>query len=362
MNITGSVRRRSAGWTMQLMLLALFLVGGCEDESVRGLDHGAFIVIPIESELSDLQADISRNVIYVADQSANRIHVLDVNTDAIIRSIPVGSKPVRMAMDPGETVLMVALQGESAVAVIDPDAGVVIRRLRTPFDVAWLDVSGDDRVFVGPDDVVDGDTVAMDSVTGEVLHFISVASGWSPVGEFICVQDSVLILARSEDLYKWDISDRNAAVYMGTIETDMIRAKHELAMSNDGSLVYVAGTLGRGPQVEAYRVSDLSKAGIFETQQGVTSICISPDGTSAFVTTMMDVMAQPTSPATYVFEFDTASYAPTWQRPALGNMEGTSLEVSPDGQKLYVVIDNPYRITDNPTQQRRQDIQVVDLR
>jgi hypothetical protein len=26
------------------------------------------------------------------------------------------------------------------------------------------------------------------------------------------------------------------------------------------------------------------------------------------------------------------------------------------------VIDNSYRITDNPTQQRRQDIQVVDLR
>ena len=42
--------------------------------------------------------------------------------------------------------------------------------------------------------------------------------------------------------------------------------------------------------------------------------------------------------------------------------EGTSLEVSPDGQKLYGVIDNPYRITDNPTQQLRQDIQVVDLK
>ena len=362
MNITGSVSGRSARGAMQLILLGLFFVAGCEDESLRGLDHGDFRVIPFESELSDLQSDTSRNVVYVADQRANQIHVLDADADVIIRSIPVGSKPVRMAMDPDETVLMVALQGESAVAVIDPDAGVVVRRLRTPFDVAWVDVSGDGRVFVGPDDVVDGDTVAMDSVTGEVLHFISVTSGWSPVGEFICVQDSVLILARSDDLYKWDISDRNAAVYMGTIETDMIRAKRELVLSSDGSLVYVAGTLGRGAQVEAYRISDLSKAGIFETQQGVTAICISPDGTSAFVTTMMDMMAQPTSPATYVFEFDTASYAPTWQRPALGNMEGTSLEVSPDGRKLYVVIDNPYRITDNPTQQRRQDIQVVDLR
>jgi DNA-binding beta-propeller fold protein YncE len=347
---------------MQLMLLGLFFVAGCEDETVRGLDHGDFRVIPFESELSDLQSDISRNVIYVADQRTNQIHVFDAEEDVIIRSIPVGSKPVRMAMDPGETVLMVALQGESAVAVIDPDAGVVVRRLRTPFDVAWLDVSGDDRVFVGPDDFVDGDTVVLDAVTGELLHYVTVVSGWSPVGEFICVQDSVLLLARSEDLYKWDIRDRNASVYMGTTEMDMIRGKYELVMSNDGSLVYVAGTLGRSAQVEVYRVSDLSKAGIFETQQGVTAVCLSPDGTSAFVTTAMDMMAQPTSPATYVFEFDTASYAPTWQRPALGSMEGTSLEVSPDGQKLYVVIDNPYRITDNPTQQLRQDIQVVDLK
>lgn len=359
MNVKESVSR---GAGASFLILCALLATGCEKEPVRGFNHGEFDVIPFATELSDLETDIGRNVVYVADQQHNQIHVLDADMNEILRSIPVGSKPVRMQMDPDETVLMVALQGEQAVAVIDPDLGIVTRKLSVPFEVVWLDVTGDGRVFVGPDDPVDGETLALDSDTGEILHDIAVASGWNPVGEFISIQDSVLILVRSDDIYKWDISDRNAAVYSQTADVELIRAKHELASSNDGSLVYVSGVLGRQSQVEVFRTSNLSKAGVFEAQQGVTFLCLSPDGTRAFIATATDMMAQPISPATYILEYDAATYAPVNQHLALGNMNVTSLEVSPDGQRLYVVVENPYRITDNPTQERRQDLQVIGLR
>ena len=359
MNVKESVSR---GAGAALLVLCAFLATGCEEDPVRGLNHGEFTVIPFATQLSDLETDMSRDVVYIADQQNNQIHVLDADLNEILRSIPVGSKPVRMMMDPAESVLMVALQGEQSVAVIDPDLGTVIRRLRAPFEVAWLDVTGDDRVFVGPDDPVDGETLAMDAITGEILHNLVVSGGWSPVGEFISVQDSILVLVRSDDIYKWNISDRNSAVYDRSADVELIRAKHELASSLDGSLVYVSGVLGRAPQVEVFRTRDLSKAGVFEAQQGVTFTCLSPDGTRAFIATEVDMTAQPTSPATYILEYDAATYAPIGQHLALGNMKGTSLEVSPDGRQLYVVIENPYRITDNPTQERRQDLQVIDLR
>jgi YVTN family beta-propeller protein len=341
--------------------LALVLFG-CEDDPVRGLEHGNFEIVTFESALSDLEIDVSRNLIYVADERANQIHALDANTDEVVRSISVGSRPIRVVMDPNEENLYVALQGEHAVAVVDPDLGQVIRRVSVPFEVAWLDVTGDGRLFVGPRDIDDGETLAMDAETGEILHDLRVAGGWSPVGEFIAVQDSIFLLVRTDDLFKWNIKDRAVSVYVGTSELDLFHDKHELTTSNDGSLLYISGTMGRANQVEVFRVSDLTKAGEFDTQQGVEFACLSPQGGRAFVATSMQVMAQGSSPATYILEYDTATYARTDQHLALGSMVGARLAVSPDGMKLYVVIDNPYRIADNPTQERRQDVQVIGLK
>ena len=81
MNITGSMNRRSVCGALPVILFTLIVVAGCEDEAVRGLDHGEFQVIPFESELSDLQSDVSRNVVYIADQTANEIHVIDAELD-----------------------------------------------------------------------------------------------------------------------------------------------------------------------------------------------------------------------------------------------------------------------------------------
>jgi hypothetical protein len=231
-----------------------------------------------------------------------------------------------------------------------------------PFEVAWLEVTGDGRLFVGPRDIDDGETLSMDAVTGEILHDLRVAGGWSPVGEFIAVHDSLFLLVRTDDLFKWNIKDPDVSVYVGTSELDLFHSKHELFTSSDGSLLYISGTMGRANQVEVFRTSDLTKAGEFDTQQGVEFACLSPQGGRAFVATSMQVMAQGSSAATYILEYDTATYARTNQFLALGNMAGASLAVSPNGTKLYAVVDNPYRIADNPTQERRQDLQVIGLR
>jgi YVTN family beta-propeller protein len=348
--------------TIFLAMSGAFLLPGCEDDPVRGLPHGELDIIPFESALSDLEADVSRNVIYIADERVNRVHVLDVSTDEVVGSIAVGSKPTKMVMDPGGNSLFVALRGEYAVAVIDLDQRQVVRRLDIPFSAAWLDVTGDGRLFVGPNDADDGETLAIDAVTGAVLHDLRVSGGWSPVGEFVTVSDSLFLLVRSRDLFKWNISDPNTSDYRGVVELDEIHTKYEFATSNDGSIVYISGTLGRANQVEAYRTADLAKVGEFDTQQGVEFACLSPDGSRAYVATSMQATARGSSAATYILEYDTVTYARTSQYLALGNMAGASLAVSQDGAKLYAVIDNPYRVSDNPTQELRQDLQVIVVR
>jgi DNA-binding beta-propeller fold protein YncE len=135
----------------------------------------------------------------------------------------------------------------------------------------------------------------------------------------------------------------------------------QMKSSADGSKIYVCGA-GAATYVEVFRTLDLAKDGELDTEQPALFVALSPDGSQAYVASSMQLDAQSNSAATYVTGFSTTSYARIDEQLSLGGMKDTSLAFSPDGGKLYVVVDNPYRITDNPYGDLRQDLQILELR
>lgn len=346
-----------------LALAVLLLLASCEDDPTWGLFHGDAELIRFESSLTELEMDPIRGVLYAGDQLKNVIWVVDMTTDEVISSIPVGSGPVAMELDPSRSRLYVALEGADAVAIVDVDRGVVERLIPLPFEPVYVEPTGDGRFFAGPLQLSDGNTVAVDVATGAILHEFRGERGSGVTGEIACTGDSVTVIGRGEDLHKWNVSDPSAAVYELTIELDQYHFDSlELEILHEKGHVYVGGIGGSTTFVEVYRVADLTKVGELYTEQPVVHYCLAPGGDRVYVATTMQPTAQPTAAATEVYGFDTGTFTRTWQHLALGRMLTSSLAVSADGSKLYVVVENPYLIHDNPAGDLRRDIQIITLR
>ena len=347
-----------------LLLAVLPALSSCESDLPDwGLNHGDLDILEIGSSISDLEMDPVRGLVYAADWTDNLVHFIDTQSDHIIASLPVGSKPINLEMDPRHDRLYVALEGADAVVVVDTDQRSILRTLALPFEPRYLAVTGDDRVFVGPQDPSDGTTIAVDANTGELLHDFT-GGGFSsrPVGEIISIGDSVVVIARSQYLYKFDITDRSlATLEFPAVEIDELDlAGRQMESSPDGSTIYVSGRQ-TATFVEVFRTLDLVKVGELNTEQPAIYVALSPDGSQAYVAASMQMVAQTNSAATYVTGFSTSSYARRDRQLCLGGMKSTSLAFSPDGRKLYVVVDNPYRISDNPYGDLRQDLQILPL-
>jgi len=349
-----------------LLLLALLpAMISCEGNLPEwGLNHGDLDILQVSSTLSDLETDPVRGFIYAADWTDNLVHFIDTQKDRISVSLPIGSKPINLEMDPRHDDLYVALEGADAVAVVDPDQLAILRTLSLPFAPRYMAISGDNRVFVGPLDPSDGTTIAVDALTGEILHDFT-GGGFSsrPVGEIVAIGDSVVVIARSQYLYKFDITDRNAAtLQFPAVEIDELDLSgRQMEASSDGSLIYVSGRQ-TATFVEVFRTLDLVKVGEMDTELPSVYVTLSPDGSQAYVASSMQMEAQSNTAATYVTGFSTNTYARTDRQLSLGDMSSTSLAFSPDGRKLYVIVSNPYRITDNPYGDLRQDLQILHLR
>ena len=96
---------------MRRVLVAFLIAGSlpwlisCQDDlPTWGHPHGELETLRFGSSLSELKCDPLREVVYAADWRANVIHVIDTHTDEVIDSIPVGSKPVNIELDPASGI------------------------------------------------------------------------------------------------------------------------------------------------------------------------------------------------------------------------------------------------------------------
>jgi DNA-binding beta-propeller fold protein YncE len=345
-----------------LWLAAALLLVSCEDDPTWGLEHGDEKLIRFESTLTELEVDSGRDLLYAADELNNVVWMIDMDTDEIVGSVDVGALPVAIEMDPYGEKLFIALEGGDAVVIVDPDSRLVEKRLPLPFEPVFVEPTGDGRVFSGPRILSDGNALSVDIETGEILHEFLSGRGTGVTGAIACDGDSVTVIARGEDLHKWNVTNPDEAVHEVEVELDQYHFDAmQLEILPEKGHVYVSGTEGGTTLVEVYQIIDLIKVGELYTEQPVVYVDLSHGGTRAFVATTMQETAQTSAAATEVLAFDTTTFARTNQYLALGRMLQSSLAVSADDSKLYVVVENPYLIHDNPSGDLRRDIQIISL-
>jgi DNA-binding beta-propeller fold protein YncE len=344
-------------------LTAVVLLVSCEDDPTWGLQYGDAELIRFESTLSELEMDPGRGLLYAGDQLKNVIWAIDVETDEVVSSIPIGSRPIAIEMDPSASELYVALEGADAVAIVDLDQQVVRTTISLPFEPVFVEPTGDGRFFAGPAQLSDGNAVSVDVATGAILHEFLGERGQGVTGGIACDGDSVAIIGRGEDLHKWNIRDPAQAVHQITIELDQYHFDLvQLELLSEKGQVYVAGLGGSTTTVEVYRISDLVKVGELYTERPVVYVCLSPDGKRAYVGTSIQPTAESNTVAAQAYAFDTTTFARTTQYSVLGRMAASGMAVSPDESKLYVIVENPYLIFDNPAGDLRRDIQIIQTR
>jgi YVTN family beta-propeller protein len=94
-------------------------------------------------EVYDIAEHGSQPLVYVSVPESDIVRVINVDTESIIESIPVGSEPKGLAISPDSTKLYVALYGGNAIDVIDTLTITVT-------DTLVLTDSPSDLVYGGP--------------------------------------------------------------------------------------------------------------------------------------------------------------------------------------------------------------------
>ncbi len=70
--------------------------------------------------------DEARQQLYGSDRSGGKVDVISMSTLQVLSSIPVGSQPAGIDLDPNGDELAVALYGQGEIAFVDLDALTVI--------------------------------------------------------------------------------------------------------------------------------------------------------------------------------------------------------------------------------------------
>jgi len=155
---------------------------GSDDVSVIDLSsQQVTATIPVGD--TPLGAAVSPNgtAVYVTNMMAGTVSVIDTASDTVVGSLPVGARPWGIAVNPAGTKVFVANSGEGSVSVIDTGTSTVRKTIPVGAAPHWLAVTPDGRhVWVSNHD--SGTVSVIDTASETVIR--SVALGGRP--DHIC--------------------------------------------------------------------------------------------------------------------------------------------------------------------------------
>lgn len=105
--------------------------------------------IPVGDSPSDLLYQPGRNLLYCANRLANSITVIDCATDTAVAQIQVGSSPVALVFDRLRAKLYCANRNSGSVTVVDGDNHRVLKTVAVPSPQTLALDEAADRLYVG---------------------------------------------------------------------------------------------------------------------------------------------------------------------------------------------------------------------
>ncbi|MCX9026096.1 MAG: PGF-pre-PGF domain-containing protein [Candidatus Methanoperedens sp.] len=258
---------------------------------------------------------------YITNGGSSNVSVIDTATNTVVASVPVGSLPGGVAVNPAGTLVYVANRGSGTVSVIDTATNTVTATVNlggTPSRVA-VNPAGT-RVYVTNSGT--NNVSVIDTTTNNVIA--SVPAGNAPGGMAINPAGTlVYVVNYDSNLDRYNLSVIDTATNTVTATVIVGWGSLEVAVNPAGTRVYVTAS-GTNP----VSVIDTATNTVTATVNiGVSSsgVAVNPAGTRVYVAN---------SGTNRVSVIDTATNTITANVTVGGQPEGVA--VNPAGTRVYV--------------------------
>jgi YVTN family beta-propeller protein len=221
-------------------------------------------------------ATLAQSFAYVANSGSNTVSVIDTQSDVVVATVTVDSEPWGVAVNPDGTQVYVTCLGSNSVVILDAATNTTVGRIPLP-------------KVVLPSNVV----FAPDGSHAYISGYASMA-----------------------------VIDTTSRSVTTTVQLPY-GGGAGLAVTPDGTKVYVSGAAGSGQGIFVIRTADDTVISFIPLQTvGIFGVDLSPDGKRLYVSTQNGLTVVETATEVIV--------------SALPGIYGEGVAVSPDGTRVYV--------------------------
>lgn len=269
---------------------------------------------------------IATNYAYVANEGSNSVSVIDVSTNVVTSTIPVGNVPVPIAITPDGSYVYVGNEGDNTISVISVAMNEVIKTIEglpigdEPGGMA-ITPNGEYLYVAGGNTVV---TVVKTS-TNQIDTSITVAGSnalkavaITPNGDYAYVAD--------QGAYKVFVIAIATNTVTATITLPNNYLPEIIAITPDGAYAYVT-LAGSANKVYVIETANNTVVANIPVGTGPVGVAITPDGTYAYVANINsnDLSVIQVSDNTVVTTIDLA-----------GSPSPRAVAITPNGAYVYV--------------------------
>jgi gliding motility-associated-like protein len=261
---------------------------------------------------------------YITNAGSNNVSVIDISTNTVVATVPVGSNPIGVAISSDGQKVYVSNKGSKSVSVINTSNNIVASTITVGNSPIGLVVSPDgSKVYVANSG--DGTISVINTATNAVSATIAV--GLQPTGIAISPNSNYIYVTNYLD---GTVSVMNTATNVITSSINIGPNPVGIAISPDGSQLYVANDSQYLSVVKTATNSIVAKRPLdIEYPVNPRAIAVSPNGKIVFVADVNGngvAMVAVAGPVFGIFGF-----------ARLPGSLAYGVSLSADGNKLYVV-------------------------
>lgn len=296
-------------------------------------------VVPVGSDLEEIEFDRTRDVVYVADRLRDEIISLSLVSLQVDRTISVGNEPVALALSPSGQTLYVGHAGDLSIYAIDLDRWEVERIMSTGF-LTWdlVATAEDELVATTHDPVFPGENpYVVDAINGAVRQRLN-------PGESLHMD---AILAQSPDRDRVYLAPTMSSFSVYTFQRGADKAWAFLWKSDFGSGAPAASDIAVSPDGRWLYASMGARAVGISTDFASSGPVggSTPSATIALAPTGQFVVTSGRDNGIFVFDVSAAADPGTFAGfpdEPVRSLNATDrvwrLRVSPDGSRLVLLV------------------------
>ena len=239
--------------------------------------------IPVGSNPWGVAVNPAGSLVYVTNHASDTVSVINAATNAVAATVPVGRNPVGVAVNPAGSRVYVANWSANSVSVIDTASNAVIATIATVTPVGIAINSAGTFVYVAnsSNDTVSVISTATNRLSATIpvgTHPYGVAI--NPAGTFVYVSNGLGFAGAINS-----IAVVSTATNTVTATIPFAEAPGTLAVDPAGGFVYVANSSGSSRSVSIISTATNTVTGSLSVGDIPSGVALSPDGRLLYVVT-----------------------------------------------------------------------------